>query len=220
MCGRFSNTLTWLEIVELLSLAENHPPMSIEKNTNISPKQNIAFSCINEHGNRIVTHGLWSLVPSWIKEIPQYPTFNARSETAAEKPTFRGSFRHKRCLIPANGYYEWEKLKNNKKQPWFIHLESNAPFCFAGLWDYNDYFGTVSCTILTTHSVPHIAHIHGRMPIILSPFVFSDWLNPATKTEEVKKILGTNENNSLLFSEADKSIFLKKTPKGPDLLNL
>ena len=134
----------------------------------------------------------WGLIPAWAK----YPTIghkliNARSETAAEKPSFRSAFRHRRCLIPADGFYEWQR-RGGGRQPWLFGLRDGAPMIFAGLWERwtvpegaaltgslaeRSSGDTVeTCTILTTAANETVAEIHGRMPVILAPDAWDAWL--------------------------------------------
>ena len=123
----------------------------------------------------------WGIVPFWVKDIKKAAKpINARVETAAEKPSFKAAFKYRRCLILADGFYEWKKI-GSRKQPWFLALPEKEPFAFAGLWDaWTGEDGSVyhSCTILTTAASDSIREIHHRMPIILHPDAFYEWLNP------------------------------------------
>lgn len=123
----------------------------------------------------------WGLIPSWAKD-PSIGNriINARSETVAEKPSFRAAFKRRRCLIPANGFYEWKKI-GKKKQPYYVRRKDGEPFAFAGLWEpWEGEDGTVieSCTILTTEPNADIRPLHNRMPVILDPSDYDQWLNP------------------------------------------
>ena len=131
----------------------------------------------------------WGLVPRWAKD-PKigYRMINARSETVAEKPAFRSAFKQRRCLIPADGFYEW-KRDGKDRQAYHIHLEDHAPFAMAGLWEsWKSPDGDVleSCTILTTSPNKLMEPIHDRMPVILDDNQANDWLDPATPSEELK----------------------------------
>lgn len=157
MCGRFTIQYTWAEYHEALSLipasakGRNDPPRY-----NVAPTQNVGFVATDRDGEVVVQDGRWWLVPFWAKEVPKYPMFNARSETATTKSSFREAFKSKRCLIPASSYYEWTKAKNGGKDPHNIHLPYNEPFFFAGLWAHNDTLDITSCTILTAEAAPEI----------------------------------------------------------------
>ena len=123
----------------------------------------------------------WEQIPAWAKDVSiGSRMINARAETVAEKPAFRNAFRRRRCLIPADGFYEWEKRPDGAKQPWRITLESGAPFAFAGLWEHwsgADGSEAESCTIVTTAAADSIARIHERMPVILDRADFPAWLS-------------------------------------------
>jgi putative SOS response-associated peptidase YedK len=122
----------------------------------------------------------WGLLPPWVDSPKTAPMLNnARSEDVAEKPTFRGIIKNKRCLIPADGFYEWEKI-GKAKQPHYFGLKDFAPFMFAGLWQsWKGEPGVIeSCCILTTHANELVGKIHDRMPVILSPVDYAVWLDP------------------------------------------
>jgi putative SOS response-associated peptidase YedK len=134
----------------------------------------------------------WGLVPGWAKD-PAIGSrmINARSETLAEKPSFRNAFSHRRCLILTNGFYEWEKL-DGKKQPYFIHLASGKPFVFAGLWEvWRSPEGGVlnSCTIITCQANELVSKLHDRMPVIIPMDQQVGWLDPKGQTACLQKLL-------------------------------
>jgi putative SOS response-associated peptidase YedK len=129
----------------------------------------------------------WGLIPSWAKdESIGSRMINARAETLAEKPSFKGLLRSKRCLIVADGFYEW-KQENGSKIPMYMTLKSGEPFAFAGLWDLwksPDGEHIRSCTIITTEPNDLVAPIHNRMPAILLPGAYADWLDPDMRDEQ------------------------------------
>ncbi len=131
MCGRFTNHLSWTEIVELYELTAG-PALNLPARYNIAPTQDVRFVVL-EDGKRVLKTGRWWLVPQWAKEMPRYSLFNARSEDAPTKPAFRDAFKSRRCLIPATGYYEWTKGADGGKDPHYIHLPNEEPCSFAGL---------------------------------------------------------------------------------------
>ena len=149
---------------------------------NVSPGTDVLIVRSRERGTRELGITRWGLVPFWAKDSDfGAKTINARSETAAQKPAFRSAFRYKRCLIPADGFYEWAG-SGRKKQPFFIHLENRKPFAFAGLWEsWTGADGSVleTCAILTTEANEKLAELHHRMPVILPQDSYADWLNPA-----------------------------------------
>jgi putative SOS response-associated peptidase YedK len=131
----------------------------------------------------------WGLVPRWAKD-PKIGNsmINARSESAAEKPAFRDAFRRRRCLVAADGFYEWKKLGAKTKQPYYFHMRDGRPFGFAGLWERCGELE--SCTILTTTPNELCATVHDRMPVILSPNDYDRWLDPAmTDAAELQPLL-------------------------------
>mgnify|MGYP003588763268 CR=1 FL=1 len=178
MCGRFA-LLTDLSVItvsfQIREVACEYRPGSA-----ITPGREVA-AVIHDGGNRLV--GLrWGLVPAWARD-PSIGKrlYNARAETVAEKPSFRNAFRKGRCLIVADGFYEWRKEGKSKK-PFYFHLKSGAPFGFAGLyerWLSPDRRPVLTCTIVTTEPNALIAAVHDRMPVILPKDREGFWLDPA-----------------------------------------
>ncbi|MCA9897857.1 MAG: SOS response-associated peptidase [Anaerolineales bacterium] len=166
--------------------AVNALPPSVPR-YNIAPTQPVAAIRLAENGQREFTFFRWGLVPSWAKDLNiGSRMINARSETVAEKPSFRTAFKRRRCLIPADGFYEWQK-QGSGKQPMFIRPVAERPFALAGLWEvWRDPDGSVlqTCTILTTTPNELMAPIHNRMPVIVEPEDFDLWLNPEPDPEQ------------------------------------
>jgi putative SOS response-associated peptidase YedK len=183
MCGRFTLRATPEQLTEVFNLVrvpENRPRY------NIAPTQSVAVVRADSERKRELVMLRWGLIPSWAKDAGLASTLiNARSETAAAKPAFRGAMRHRRCLIPADGFYEWQAIPGSKtKQPLWITLRDAALFAFAGLWEHwNDPAnGPVeTCTILTTSANALLKPIHDRMPVILHPQDYDRWLDPQNK---------------------------------------
>lgn len=177
MCGRFTLTVDPGQLQEAFPWVDF--PDQIPQRFNIAPTQPVAV--IPNDGTNRLDFFNWGLIPFWAKD-PKIGSrmINARSETIAEKPSFRGSFKYKRCLILADGFYEWQKLPDSKsKIPHFIHLRNGQPFAFAGLWDsWNSDDGSEirSCTIITTEPNQLLNKIHNRMPVILKPETYKDWI--------------------------------------------
>jgi putative SOS response-associated peptidase YedK len=122
--------------------------------------------------------------------LPKAAMFNARLETVDTSGAFREAFKSRRCLIPADGYFEWVKNEDDGgKDPWLLQLPKGAGFSFAGIWAHNDNLGVTSCTIITAPAVPEIEHIHTRMPIILAPEAYSTWLNTEIQGKDAKALL-------------------------------
>jgi len=205
MCGRYTNHLSWTDIVELYDLTDTGPALNLPVRSNIAPTQEVPF-IVREAGNRVFKTGRWWLVPNWAKEMPKYAMFNARSEDAHQKPAFRDAFKQRHCLIPASGYYEWTKAEDGGKDPHLIHLPHHKPFSFAGLWAHNEHLGVISCTILTAAAANEIQHLHHRMPIILRPDAYARWLNPETGATASKAVLEENLGRQLISERVGREI--------------
>ena len=179
MCGRYSLTREGEEIATLFRL---DVPPGIAPRYNIAPAQPLGAVIQNRDTGRIEWRHLhWGLIPTWAKDpsIGQR-LINARSETAARKPSFRSAIRYRRCLVPADGFYEWKK-QGGGKQPHHITLADNSLFAFAGLWEHWQSGGgeeIESCTILTTTPNELMRTIHNRMPVMLAPEDHAGWLDP------------------------------------------
>lgn len=176
MCGRFTLYASPEEVAEHFGLET--PPV-LAPRYNIAPTQPVGFVRRGEDGSHRWELAHWGLIPSWSKD-PSIGArmINARSETAAEKPSFRAAMRRRRCLIPTTGFYEWKRMDGGK-QPYHIHLPNGGLFAFAGLWEHwagADGSELVSCTILTTEPNQMMAGIHNRMPTIIQPEDYDDWL--------------------------------------------
>ncbi|AKH19639.1 SOS response-associated peptidase [Sedimenticola thiotaurini] len=176
MCGRYANhvdvTSEWLDILK-------DWPAGISTGFNIAPTQTIP--AIREDGTFPMR---WGLVPAWSKEAsPRYATFNARLESASEKPTFRNAWHHAQtCLIPALGYYEW-RTEQGVKQPYFVQAPAQMGLLvFAGLWELRE--GAYSCTILTRESAGDLAQLHSRMPVMLAPDDARSWLTEGCRAAD------------------------------------
>jgi putative SOS response-associated peptidase YedK len=178
MCGRFSLNIPFNDLLEIFHLDE---AQSFEPRYNIAPSQEV-LAVREEEGNRRLVLLRWGLIPHWADDPKiAYRTINARSETAHKTPSFRAAFRHRRCLIPASGFFEWKK-EGKIKQPFYIRKRDGQPMAFAGLWEHwedKEHSEKVeSCTILSTKANQTIIPLHDRMPVILEPENFDLWLDP------------------------------------------
>jgi putative SOS response-associated peptidase YedK len=179
MCGRFTLTDPGADLAVQFNLPE---VPDVYPRYNIAPTQPVAAVRLNtRNGQREMVMLRWGLIPSWAQD-PDIGArmINARAETAAEKPAFRAAFRRRRCLVVADGFYEWQK-QGGLKQPFYIHLRDSQPFGFAGLWEFwKDPEGQAveTCTLLTTEPNSLIRSFHNRMPVILAPEYYDMWLNP------------------------------------------
>lgn len=192
MCGRFTLTLDPGELQRALPWADISQDFA--PRYNIAPTQPVAV--IPNDGLNRLDFFQWGLIPSWAKD-PEIGNrmINARAETLAQKPAFRAAFRRRRCLILADGFYEWQVQPGQKaKLPMYIQMESKEPFAFAGLWELwhsGDGSEVKSCTIITTDPNPLIKTIHNRMPAILSPNDYQTWLSTGEKeAAELSALLG------------------------------
>lgn len=184
MCGRFALIAPGETLIEQFGLS----PEASSTLSPLSPRYNIAptqpvlairLARDSEEREPAIFH--WGLIPSWSKDRKfGSRLINARSETVAEKPSFRAAFRRRRCLIPADGFFEWQR-NANRKQPIYVHSHDGKPFAMAGLWEtWHAADGSVidSCTILTTEPNELMEPIHNRMPVILESPDYDMWLHP------------------------------------------
>jgi len=182
MCGRFTLRTPNKE----LSLLFGVEMPQLRLRYNIAPSQEIATIRQNEGGQREGALLKWGLIPSWSK-VPKssYSTINARAETVTQKPAYRSAFKKRRCLILADGFYEWQKT-DGTKQPMYIHMQDDEPFAFAGLWERwrKDDQEIESCTIIVTEANELMEPFHDRMPVILSPDAYDLWLDPEFEGKE------------------------------------
>ena len=189
MCGRYTRKE---QIEALLEVLKAVIQCDLKPRFNIAPSQMVA--CVrnvpeNEHRECVLMK--WGLIPSWAKD-PSIGNkmINARAETVAEKPSFRKAFRHHRCLVIADGFYEW-KREGKAKQPYYIRFKDSRPFAFAGLWEswkdpsQEDGSPIDSCTIITTEANEFMQSIHHRMPVILKPTNYDQWLDPAIQDASI-----------------------------------
>jgi putative SOS response-associated peptidase YedK len=144
---------------------------------------------------RILSQLKWGLVPSWSKDAQTFKgLINARAETLTEKPSFREAFKSRRCIIPASGFYEWQKQAKGAKQPFYFYLKDKEVFGFAGLWeswvDKTTGEGLETCTIITTEANDVLKPVHERMPVILRAESYDEWLDTKVKnTDKLQKLL-------------------------------
>jgi len=183
MCGRFTLTADAEQLQQTFQLASRPPELA--PRYNIAPTQSVAV-VLNRAGQRQLDAFRWGLIPPWAKDKAiGNRMINARGETAAEKASFKGPFRRQRCLVLADGFYEWQKTADGK-QPTYIHLPDRQPFALAGLWErWQDRANDAvihSCTILTTAPNELVALIHNRMPVILPPPAIDLWLDPTVQS--------------------------------------
>lgn len=238
MCGRFTLRTPPAVLIETFDLdtrGDRQMPL-FEARYNIAPTQDIlVIRSDSASGQRAAAMLRWGLIPSWSNGRSAgagAPLINARAETLAEKPTFRAAYRRRRCLIPSDGFYEWQQSSSGargKKQPYFIHRPDHKPFAFAGLWelwthrptdadtapalkartttDAEGLFTIESCTIVTTTANATLRDLHERMPVILAPGDYSAWLDPTTEDPaELQYLLAPCGDNELLAEPVDTHV--------------
>ncbi len=214
MCGRFVATAPPGELADYFQavLSESVKDGQVEApapNYNVAPTNQVTTVRARD-GHRELDLMKWGLVPSWAKD-PKIGSkmINARSETAAEKPAFRSAIKKRRCLVPADGFYEWAKVPGQKtKQPYFITRSDGEPIVFAGLWEAwkpkpgseaeelatadgaspQDLAWLISCTLMTTTPNREMREIHNRMPVLVPPAWWDRWLDPEVPVEVVAEL--------------------------------
>lgn len=182
MCGRYTLAAPGRVVAELFAL-DAIP--ELRPRYNVAPGQEVPVVRVRE-GRRELATVQWGLVPAWARDLAiGQKLINARAETVAEKPAFRQALRARRCLVPADGFYEWQPAAG-RKQPWYFQLRDGRPFAFAGLWERWQAPGVdplESCAIVTTAANELVAPVHGRMPVVLSPEGCGRWLAGGTPGE-------------------------------------
>jgi putative SOS response-associated peptidase YedK len=197
MCGRFTLTSSIDTLLEYFGITQ---PVGLTPRYNIAPSQNVLVVRQNDKNSRSFDYMRWGLIPSWLKEEDiSSQWINARAETAAIKPLFKHAFKQRRCLIAADGFYEWERTAS--KTPYYIHKVDGKPFGIAGLWEqwHNTTSNKLieSCTLLTTEANELLKPIHNRMPVILDASNFEYWLNPSNHdTDRLQKLLAPYTGNN------------------------
>lgn len=191
MCGRFTLTARPETIKDLFELDETP---TLEPRYNVAPSQPVAV--LTHPEERRVEMFRWGLIPSWAKEASiGNRLINARVETVAEKPAFRAAFARRRCLVLADGFYEWQRAEGGKRsQPYYFRLSDGQPFAFAGLYEvWRDPSEAdekvLSCTLLTGPANERVANVHDRMPIMLTGEALWRWLDPDASREAVRSLL-------------------------------
>ena len=183
MCGRFTVQLSPDEIGNLYDA----PQPTLPPRYNGAPTQDFAACRLDEAGRRIITMLRWGLLPAWAKDVGVGSRMiNARAETVRDKPAYRAAFRSRRCLVPADGWFEWQRA-GRVKQPWFIALADGSPLSFAALWERwnRSGDGLETFTIIITEACEGLADIHHRQPAVVHPDRFGDWLDPASPSEQL-----------------------------------
>jgi putative SOS response-associated peptidase YedK len=184
MCGRFvqySAPEVYASDFALESLCE------AQARYNVAPTQSVLAIRTTDQGRRELTQLRWGLVPAWSQgPDSRFNMINARAETVSTKPAYRAAFKARRCLIPAEGFFEWQAV-NGGKTPFLIRRKDQAPFAMAGLWELwhgADGADLASCTIIVTDANALVRQIHDRMPVVLGPESYAAWLDPGNRDAE------------------------------------
>lgn len=191
MCGRYTLRTPLQNVIDAFSV-QSIPPELFGPRYNVAPTQDVLAVRLSHEGARELVPLHWGLVPHWAADRSVGARMiNARSETLAEKPAYRDAFRRRRCLIPADGFFEWAKTPRGGKQPYLFQLKDGGLFAFAGLWESwgrgDDRLE--SCTILTTRPNDLVRPVHDRMPAILPVEASGAWLDPAATREDLAPLL-------------------------------
>ncbi len=197
MCGRFVSASSPEDLADYFDAAIDQAALGA--NFNVAPTHEVPIVRAVER-DRTISVVRWGLVPFWAKDLKiGSKMINARAETVAEKPAFRSAFAKRRCLIPADGFYEWAKIPGQKnKQPYYIYRTDGEPLVFAGLWERwkpKDDAGEVledelveTFTVLTTSANGDMEPVHNRMPVMVPPTAWDSWLDPATDQDELLQL--------------------------------
>ncbi len=201
MCGRFTQQLTWSELHALYALATLRESFEVQPRYNGAPTQQFAVCRVDNDGGKEIASLRWGLVPFWAQDrkIGSKLT-NARAETAHSKPSFRAAFRARRCLIPANGWFEWSRV-GSRKQPYFIASADEEPVSFAGLWETwdKDDEPIETFTIITTEASPELAEVHHRQPAIIAPNQVDEWLDPAVSQPRLRSLANDSKGGPFRY---------------------
>ena len=187
MCGRFVLETPLKATAEIFN-AQIAESLVAVPNFNICPSENISV-LVSNSGKRKFGQMRWGFVPHWYKSVADGPLlFNARAETLAEKPAFRDACRKRRCLIPADGFYEWKKTVGSKSKPFYVRRSDRQQMIFAGIWQFSDDCEDriPTCTIITVPASEQISGIHNRMPLLIDPSDWAGWLGEGQGVKAAK----------------------------------
>jgi len=219
MCGRYYLNTSKKKLAEHFHIADAADIPDIPPRFNVAPSQNIPVVRQSEKG-REVTMMRWGLLPSWSEDAKaKFSMINARAETVAEKPAYRAAFKKRRCLIPASGFYEWQPSTTGK-QPYVIRRKDEGILALAGIWEHWEGGGEVieSCSIIVTAANTLMAPLHDRMPVILAPDTYSEWLRTeAQSTNHLQGMLIPYPLDDLEAYPVSKRVN-KPDNDGPDLI--
>jgi putative SOS response-associated peptidase YedK len=195
MCGRYVLGISPEDLAGFFELSEIR--LSYRPSFNVAPTTLIPVIRRDESGSREAVEMRWGLIPSWAKPGDRLSLMiNARAETVATRPAYRDAFARRRCIIPASGYYEWQKSPSGAKQPFFITRRDNLPMAVAGIWEFTT--GQASTAIITTQAAEETKPIHDRMPATVAMSYWRRWLEPTPLTAEESRRLFSPQEQGLL----------------------
>ena len=210
MCGRFLLTTPPEALQRLFGFSELP---NLEARYNVAPSQAVAAMVRDDRARRHLVWMRWGLLPSWSKEGQHSaPLINARGETVAEKPSFRDAFAGRRCVVFADGFYEWRQGGN--RQPYCVRLTDGSPFAFAALWEPVANAGAKAaegepaegCALITTEANAAMAEVHHRMPVILTPEQIGPWLDPASSRDALQALLKPLPDDAVTLTPVSKRV--------------
>lgn len=218
MCGRFSLTATPADVRAVFHLDDE--PVLVPR-YNIAPSQDVAVVRRSAAGSRELVLMRWGLIPSFARDpAVGYRMINARAESVADKPAFREAFASRRCLVLADGFYEWQPGGPYGKTPHYIRSPDKKPFAFAGLWDRwhaPDGRALETCTIVTTDANERVRELHDRMPVVLAPEQHDLWLDPAADRDQLLALLAPAPP-AALESFAVSTVVNRPDNEGPECI--
>lgn len=216
MCGRMAVTLPHDAMAQVFDAAPANDLPEVP-NYNVCPTTQVA-TVTSDAGTRHLRPMRWGFVPHWYKSVNDGPLLiNARAETIAEKPAFRTACRERRCLVPASGFYEWTRLEDGTKLPWYITRRDGAPLAFAGIWQdwERDGEALTTCAIVTTGANEAMSEIHHRIPVVLEQEDWPLWLGEAGKGAAT--LMQTPAEDVLAFHRVSRAVNSNRA-SGPELI--
>lgn len=208
MCGRFTQQMSWAELHALYSVFTVPQETSFTPRFNGAPTQDFATCRLDESGNREISVLRWGLVPFWAKDLSiGSRLINARAETVHSKPSFRAAFRQRRCLVPADGWFEWSSVAG-QKQPYFIASKDANPLSIAALWESWDKEGETleTFTLITTQATSELAKIHHRQPALVASENWDAWLSPDSTSRSLLDLVQTPFDGPYRFHAVSKRV--------------
>ncbi|MGI8758302.1 MAG: SOS response-associated peptidase [Acidimicrobiales bacterium] len=225
MCGRYTSTTPVAELARFFA-ADEVIATDVGPRYNVAPTHDV-YAVVSRAGRTALGMLRWGLVPPWARG-PRVGSrmINARAESVLDKPAFRSSFTRRRCLVPADGFYEWQANGSGTKQPWYFAHRDGDPLAFAGLWEsWRPKPGAdggadriVSCTIITTTANEALAPVHGRMPALLGPVAWEAWLDPANHDVEALHAMLVPAADDLLLQVPVRRLVNDVANDGPALV--